>query len=369
MINKRVFVLLALCFTSSLFAGAGFYQDPGANQFQKVVFNFGSGLEWKRLDTEVQGIYYGAKSSGDTWLLKGGEGFVWKNNGSDITAVTLYYRIYKTGDTPPAFSAINLPWAADLGGNNQRWATDGQNVDIIAAATSSGNWKVEFYMTGTTNGVNCDPVIYWSNYGANFTLNFDMGPIDVKLTSFTAVGGAEGVELEWRTASESNHAGFNIHKSADGTIWRKVNAALIADADETRGSNRVYRLLDEGELRGGLFYRLESITLDGSSSFFETVAVQNASMPKTLRLDAFPNPFNPSTTLTLEIPDTGLAEIAAYNVQGQKVAEIAHEVFCKGAAVLNWSATVNGVSLPSGVYIIALKTERAVVTHKVVKLQ
>ena len=370
MINKSPLFFLILFIASSLFAGAGFYQDPGANQYQKVVFEFGNNYdEWKRLDTEVDGQWYGNKSSGDTWILKGGEGFVWKNNGSDITAVTLYYRIYKTGDTPPTFSSINLPWDADLGGNNQRWATNGASVDIIAAATSGGNWKVEFYMTATTNGVDCNSVLYWSNNGNNFTLNFDMGPIDVELTAFTAVVHLDGVLLEWRTASESNHAGFNIHKSADGQIWRKVNAALITGANEINGAERVYRWVDEGELRSGLQYRLETVNLNGASSFSETVRVQRVVTPPTPRLSVFPNPFNPSTTLTLEIPESGLVEVVAYNLQGQKVAEIVRGVFPQGATVLNWSTKVNGAPLPSGVYVVALKSGRSVVTQKVVKLQ
>ena len=38
-------ILIVLITTLDLFAGAGFYEDIGANQRQKVVFNFGNSDE------------------------------------------------------------------------------------------------------------------------------------------------------------------------------------------------------------------------------------------------------------------------------------------------------------------------------------
>ena len=89
MVRTMLSVLVLFVLQSIVFAGAGFYEDSGAGQFEKVVFDFGAGHEWKRLTTEVEGQNYGHKNSGDVWLLKGGEAYVWKDNGSDITSVTL----------------------------------------------------------------------------------------------------------------------------------------------------------------------------------------------------------------------------------------------------------------------------------------
>ncbi len=128
---KKILLLGFSLFTSLLFAGADFYQDAGATQYQKIAFNFGSGIEWKRSDNEINGQNYGTKYITDTWKLVGAEGFVWKDNGSDITSMTLYYRVYEQGTTAPGFLNFNLPWAANLSGSNQRWATTSLDIDLL----------------------------------------------------------------------------------------------------------------------------------------------------------------------------------------------------------------------------------------------
>lgn len=376
---NKIHSLIVLCLAgvSCLFAGAGFYQDSGAGRYQKAVFNFGAGFEWKRLDSEIEGQYYGSKSQGDTWLLKGGEGYVWKDNGSDITSVALNYRIYKEGTTPPAFSTISLPWAENLGGNNQRWATTAASADIIAAANSSGKWYVQFYFSAATNGVNCASEIFWSNNSSNYTLNFDLTPIVVNLVSFTAAPVEKGILVEWRTASEINHAGFLLYKSKDAVTWQPLSTNLICAADESAESERIYRLLDVETNSAGVFYRLEAVSLDGTSTLYAPIAVaqsccgQAPLTPTALDLHpAYPNPFNPATTLTFDNPLDDLLEITAYNTRGQRVAQIARGFFPLGKSTIHWSARQTDESpLPSGVYFIRLTNGASIITQKVIKLQ
>lgn len=76
------------------------------------------------------------------------------------------------------------------------------------------------------------------------------------------------------------------------------------------------------------------------------------------RLDGcYPNPFNPSTTITFSIADDDTeALIKVYNLRGQQVAQLGGAKYKKGTHQLVFNAVDHkGQALSSGVYIIALK--------------
>ncbi len=90
---------------------------------------------------------------------------------------------------------------------------------------------------------------------------------------------------------------------------------------------------------------------------------------------AFPNPFNPSTTLTLEIPvqfsnkETFSLEI--YNILGQKIATlIKNKKLAAGLHKITWKAeNQSGTQLPSGLYLAILKTQNKIWTQKLILLK
>ncbi|MCB2212914.1 T9SS type A sorting domain-containing protein [bacterium] len=61
-----------------------------------------------------------------------------------------------------------------------------------------------------------------------------------------------------------------------------------------------------------------------------------------------PNPFNPTTTISLALPETSTLEVTVINVMGQQVATIADGTFSAG----NHRLTIDGSSLASGVYFV-----------------
>ncbi|MFK7849125.1 MAG: ethylbenzene dehydrogenase-related protein [Rhodothermales bacterium] len=67
----------------------------------------------------------------------------------------------------------------------------------------------------------------------------------------------------------------------------------------------------------------------------------------------YPNPFNPSTTITFDIPASGLAKLEVINVLGQVVATLVNEVVQPG----QYQLTFDAQSLPSGNYYYRLTSE------------
>ncbi|KAA3614768.1 MAG: T9SS C-terminal target domain-containing protein [Calditrichaeota bacterium] len=71
--------------------------------------------------------------------------------------------------------------------------------------------------------------------------------------------------------------------------------------------------------------------------------------------DAFPNPFNPQTTLKFDLPlkeSKNAIELSIFNVLGQKITTLAKGKLSQGQHTFTW----NAVNQPSGIYFAVLNT-------------
>ena len=82
---------------------------------------------------------------------------------------------------------------------------------------------------------------------------------------------------------------------------------------------------------------------------------------------AGPNPFNPSTSLNVVVPDAGHVTVKIYNIVGQHVATLADGYMDRSAAghTLHWNAS----QMASGVYLVRAETASSVSTQKLMLLK
>ncbi len=72
-------------------------------------------------------------------------------------------------------------------------------------------------------------------------------------------------------------------------------------------------------------------------------------------LPNFPNPFNPKTTLTYNLPQSSFVSLKVYNLLGQEVRTLVGEAQTNGLKTIEWDATSNsGSTVASGTYIARL---------------
>ncbi len=70
----------------------------------------------------------------------------------------------------------------------------------------------------------------------------------------------------------------------------------------------------------------------------------------------YPNPFNPTTTISFSIPKESNVEISIYNIKGQKVKEIVSDQLASGEHSVVWDGRdENGKPVSSGIYFYKLK--------------
>ncbi|RLC56817.1 MAG: hypothetical protein DRH89_04850 [Candidatus Cloacimonadota bacterium] len=87
-------------------------------------------------------------------------------------------------------------------------------------------------------------------------------------------------------------------------------------------------------------------------------------IPKITQISNYPNPFNPTTTIKLNLAESGKIELVIYNIKGQKVKTLLDAYSSKGHFELIWRGVDdNKKKVASGNYFIKLKVngeERAV---------
>lgn len=78
--------------------------------------------------------------------------------------------------------------------------------------------------------------------------------------------------------------------------------------------------------------------------------------PRPIIHSNYPNPFNPSTTIVLSIPQNGRANLSIYNIRGQRVKTLLNGDLEKGQHRVVWNGRdENNRSVASGVYFIRLE--------------
>jgi flagellar hook assembly protein FlgD len=86
----------------------------------------------------------------------------------------------------------------------------------------------------------------------------------------------------------------------------------------------------------------------------QTTAVITGNLTQN-NISNYPNPLNPTTTISFSIPDNGKIELSIYNIKGQKVKSLVKETIPAGDHNILWNGTDdNNKPVSSGVYFYKL---------------
>ena len=109
----------------------------------------------------------------------------------------------------------------------------------------------------------------------------------------------------------------------------------------------------------------------GESQFTLTIVygsagVEELPVPKEFVLyPAYPNPFNPSTTIRFDLPAEGFITLSVYDITGKLVETLINEVLQQGSHNILWQPQ----NLPSGNYFVQLKSRNRTFTQKLTLLK
>jgi hypothetical protein len=193
------------------------------------------------LSPNFQHTYFGRYNSGGTIEVNFAEVLTFKNGTSNVCGATMRYRVYRTCDTPPAFSSLSLSFCCNFGGtdcsggacgpdvNNtgdQKWrVAPSSTLNLLSGLTASGMYVIEVYFeaTGDDSG-GCTNTKFSSNGGANFRAYFEYEVSDYFSDSNFTTPTWSGDAANFTVANNSTTSGLT-GSEANRTHTAKLNVA------------------------------------------------------------------------------------------------------------------------------------------------
>ena len=176
--------------------------------------------------------------------------------------------------------------------------------------------------------------------------------LPVKLLSFTGEAKGRCVHLKWTTSFEYNNECFIVERRTDdNSLW---NAVGRTDKEHSAGNGALYSFSDENLNSGKYFYRLKQMDFGGNTEYFYLNRYIEIKTPgKFILRGNYPNPFNSTTKILLEIPEDCRIFLRMFDITGREVYTGGPFSGKKGYLEMN----LNFSGLSSGVYIYSITAE------------
>jgi hypothetical protein len=235
-------------------------------------------------------------------------------------------------------------------------------VRMIQPGTYSLKFEADSCVTQVINNITV------SNYNL-VNLNVQLQSyVPVELTSFTAYISERNVQLYWETASEKNNRGFELERKnldqgfshkKESKDWNFI-AFIKGNGTSTKKTNYFW---EDKNLQPGIYlYRLKQVDYDGTISYSDDVEVEIFNEKDFFLYQNFPNPFNPSTTITYSVGRPVFVTLKVFDIMGNEVLNLVSDN--KEPGIYNVDIVAD--KLTSGVYYYQLKAGSYSATKKFV---
>ena len=154
--------------------------------------------------------------------------------------------------------------------------------------------------------------------------------------------------LSWSTASEVDNAGFYVEQEAGSQVISPKLA--IVEGHGTTDEREGIQFRGEWIFEPGVHrFRLKQIDFDGTFEYSSVVEAAITVPDRFLIEPAYPNPFNPTTTVRLAVATGQNVNVRLINAAGQSV-----RTLFGGTVAANQMQTlrISAEGLPSGTYLV-----------------
>lgn len=233
--------------------------------------------------------------------LDDGEFLLWGHNNATVQANELI-------DVPAGVQGrMNRVWrasevtvagaAADVGAVNISFDLTGlgpvtaSHLRLLVDANNDGIFSNDVPISGATslggNVYQFSAVTAITNQ-SRFTLgtiNKTVTPLPITMVSFTAdLVDQRTVELNWKTASETNNDYFTVETSSDLQNWSTV---AVVDGAGNSNTLKQYVAYDQSPLQGVNYYRIKQTDFDGNFTYSD---LRSVLIEQGAEITLFPNP-------------------------------------------------------------------------------
>jgi len=256
---------------------------------------------------------------------------------------------------------------------------DYSTLYLLKRPNSSNAWVIE----GTNAYAGSGTEVAWTGITSGFS-DFAIGgsahdnSLPVTLSAFNALSKSGNVILTWSTESEINNMGFVIDRRIKDTEnWIEIanyNTDLSLKGQGSVSFRTEYEYLDQNVLGGKTYeYRIADISYNGVVCYHESIQIDmdKSDIPDTFILKgAYPNPFNPITTIQYGLPEELKVEIVVYDITGRKVKTLYKNSQMAGWHKVQWNGSNDyGTRVSTGMYIYRVEAGPHVVHKKLLLIK
>lgn len=259
------------------------------------------------------------------------------------------------------------------GRGNDEWNYAAHTEDgphqVYALIDTPGTYRLEVSGRSTLFKMDRMSLYHFDTVSYGVATNISTGEsqclLPVELTSFSGLVDGDAVALSWTTASELNNAGFDVEFStaADGEFSKVgfVPGNGVSEEDISYQFRHTFAGF-EGQTA---YYRLKQVDFDGAFEYSDVVAVNLPVASATRLHPAYPNPFNPTTTIAFTLPIESEIKLTVYDAMGRQVKELFSGTLPAGYHTQAFQAN----DLANGTYMYRLETGAQVLTGSVLLLK
>ena len=309
----------------------------------------------------------------DLWDLS--DIFLYDNNGSDRVGGPGWTAKDYAGKSDPTGLTISghhtsIVMSMDYESGEIRWIN--RNGDGFGDMYVPGSFGAE-PTYGNTSGDGAKYGFYSTKWGWSSITHSA-----VNLTDYGSVigGDGSGLFLLQPTNIPSSYAQWTIIVDHDDSPWdgmyisvgendpgQRTNDWAPPPTDDQIVSYYSYHWLVQ------LPYDQKRVSLGDPATAVEEV--EGDATPNAAALgDAFPNPFNPETTIRFSLPWEAPVSVKVFNTQGQFVVDLVDESLPAGNFEVTWDGrNADGVEVSSGVYIYKIEAPNLSLSKKVTFLK
>ena len=246
--------------------------------------------------------------------------------------------------------------ATGLSYGQGKWAPANGNLTITTNPfANAGSYKVIFKSTSISGVTLC------SSNSATGTITVNNITLPVSLLHFKGKKQTGRIILDWGTANELRTDRFEIEKSNDGSVFKKIGAVAAIGYSNV---SKFYEFTDVEPLSALNYYRLKMIDADGKFTYSNVVVFFGDQPGKIIINKIKPNPFTGLINVDIVLPHPQHLSIQVVDMTG-KVGASKDYTGKEG----DNSYTLNGLNnLPAGIYFVKIVTEAGIVQQKVLKI-
>ena len=165
--------------------------------------------------------------------------------------------------------------------------------------------------------------------------------------------------LEWNASTAPDVNYYSVYGASNASFGNSTLIDYVIDTHiDLASTPRAYYFVTATDFSGNEGAPVMVRVLTGTDG-----------MPtsRVLSLSAYPNPFNPATTLRYTLPSAGRVTIDVYDARGRHIVRTLDEVKVPGAYATAWRGVdQNGARVSSGIYFARISHAGAVRTYKLV---